>query len=105
MSHFTISRAVSALLVVSAIVVPAANARPIDAPGASVPLTSQTQGYSTPASPVESTSGGANTDTGGFDWGDAAIGAAGALIVLSMGAAGVATIRRSRGHRHRVLTS
>ena len=97
MSHATITRTIAALLIISAIFVPAANAQPVDAPGHYVAQSAQAPA---PSDPTQTT-----TASGDFDWGDAAVGAAGMLIVLSVGAAGVATIRRGRGQSHPLLTS
>jgi hypothetical protein len=103
MSHVTISRLIAALVVISAILVPAASARPIDSPiGVAQATHAQTR---TGIPPAESApSSGTSAASSGFDWGDAAIGAAGTLIVLSAGAAGVVTFRRSRGRSHTLVT-
>jgi hypothetical protein len=101
MSHLRISRAIAALIVVSAILVPAAGAQPIDPP--SVPPAIQTQTHS--VAPVESVTADTSGPGQGFDWDDAAVGAAAALIVLSVGVAGVVTIRRGRARNHPLLGS
>jgi hypothetical protein len=97
MSHLRISRAIAALVVVSAIVVPAASARPIDAPGV-VPEIATDMHSAIPR--VEPTPEGAGAPTGGFDWDDAALGGAATLVVLSLGVASAVTVRRGRARRH-----
>jgi hypothetical protein len=102
MSHLRISRAIAALVIVSALGVPAASAQPIDPP--SVPPAIQTQTQSV-AAPVESVTADTSGPGQGFDWDDAAVGAGAALIVLSAGVAGVVTIRRGRARSHALLGS
>jgi hypothetical protein len=41
----------------------------------------------------------ANSASGGFEWGDAGLGAAGTLVLLGTGAGSAAVIARRRGHR------
>ena len=89
-SHITLSRLVALLVVVSAILVPAASAQPIDSfLGQSPASDAQTDIGTAVAIQPKSASGG-------FDWSDAGLGAAGMLVVLSAGVAVVVTIRRSR---------
>src|SRR5450631_4078986 len=40
----------------------------------------------------------ANSASGGFEWGDAGLGAAGTLVLLATGAGSAAVITRRRGH-------
>jgi hypothetical protein len=100
MSHITIAKLTAALVVISAILAPAAVARPVEsALGPESGIQSQAGAGSPPA--VDS---GPTATVSGFDWGDAAIGAAGMLVALSVGVAGVTTVRRSRGRTGPVLT-
>jgi hypothetical protein len=41
----------------------------------------------------------ANSASGGFEWGDAGLGAAGTLVLLATGAGSAAMITRRRGHQ------
>ena len=91
----TILKLIAAIVIVSAILAPSASALYLDEPGSDQPSASQT--YVPTAEPNSSSAA-----SSGFDWGDAAVGAAGTLIVLS--AAGVMTIRRSRGRAHTLAT-
>jgi hypothetical protein len=97
MSHLTISRLITVLVIVSAVIAPAASARPAD----NLPVTSPRQVQQPPANPVAAES--APSSATPFAWGDAALGAAGMLIVLSVGAAGVVTVRRSRARSHTLV--
>jgi len=82
-----------AVLVAAAIAAPSASASPAETllPSASnagadavgAPFAPQTQAVEAP-------------EDSGFDWGDAGIGAAGALSLLSLGAGAVVIARRSR---------
>ena len=103
MSHITISRLFALLVVVSAILVPAASARPIDA-GRDVAPASHARADTGIAVATESTFSGPSAASSGFDWGDAALGAVGMLVMLSAGATGVVTIRRSRARSHTLVT-
>ena len=103
MSHITFSRLVALLVVVSVTLVPAASAQPIDSFVGASPASHAQSDTGTPVA-IESTSTGTSAASSGFDWGDAALGAAGMLVVLSAGAAGVVTIRRSRGRSDRLVT-
>jgi hypothetical protein len=117
MFHVTITRAITAFVIISAILVPAASARPIDPPGVGVATTqpnivvphgaATASGVTSPeAQPTTShpaLSTGARSS--GFDWGDAALGAVGMLFVVSLSAVGVVTMRRSREHGQAALTS
>lgn len=92
--------AITALGILSAILVPSASAQPIDPPGVEIAPTPDAQ--SNVVAPREPEPRAASS---GFDWGDAAVGAAGMLGALTLGAAGVATIRRTRRQSRPVLTS
>jgi uncharacterized iron-regulated membrane protein len=100
MSRVIYSRTIVALMVGAAIATPVASARPIDPPtSASADRTSPTE---VPSSPSTGTLSGSSSS---FDWGDAAIGAAGMLTLLSL-ATGAATVaRRRRGHGHPATTN
>jgi hypothetical protein len=122
MPRFTPQKAIAALMVAYAILVPAAHARPIDPLGVGVG-TSSTQGH--PNEPgalpvgVVRTASGANPAApsyvagataspavpNGFDWGDAGIGAGAALLATSLGAGAVVAIRRNRGRGQPALTA
>ena len=93
MSRITICKLIAALVVVSAILAPSAGAQPIDLQRDSL----------VPVAHGKTQTGG-QFDSSDFDWGDATVGAAGMLIVLSAGAAGVVTIRRSRGRGQTLAT-
>jgi hypothetical protein len=93
--HSMIKRALLAGLVICAASSPAVaqarfNLNP--SPGASV--SKPVQVASAPARPQPR----ARTQSG-FQWGDAGIGAAGILVLLSVGAAGASAVRRRRVHR------
>lgn len=104
MSPTSLSKLFATLVVASAILAPAASAMPIDYhPAVGEPQTTRTQPPTTIPLTAGSTPGGTNAATGGFDWGDAALGAGGMLILLSGGAAAVVTIRR-RGRSHTLVT-
>jgi hypothetical protein len=100
MSHVTVTKLIAALVVISAIFAPAAIAVPAESfLGPESGIQSQERSGSPPT--AESSVAVAST---GFDWGDAAVGAAGMLVALSVGAAGVLTVRRSRGRTGPLLT-
>jgi hypothetical protein len=108
MFHVTISKLIAAqliaaLVVISAILAPAAVAQPVESSGIGSKSGIQARtGSGIPPTVESASSGGAASN--GFDWGDAAVGAAGMLVALSVGAAGLITIRRSRGRSHPALT-
>jgi hypothetical protein len=56
----------------------------------------QSEATSTPATVVRVTA-----PDGGFDWGDAGIGAGGMLVVTLIGAGGLLTVANRRNHRTR----
>ena len=104
-----IKSALAATLALSAIAASPAAARPaVYSPPGSDSGTASTcsevcsgVGYSTPAHDTTSHSVAASstaTSGDGFDWGDAAIGAGGAVVILLVGAGGVrvAALRRTR---------
>jgi len=98
MSRVTIPIAVAALAFTSALVIAtAASAQPMDPPGVEKPSIALT-GSPTWAD-LESNAAEEGSESGSFDWGDAAIGALGALLILGGGVAGVASVRRHRGER------
>ncbi len=88
--------AFAALVVISALLVPAARAQPIDPPSVGVAKATPAQTHTAVPLVAESASSDASAASSGFDWGDAAVGAAGMLLMLSAGAAGVVIVRRSR---------
>jgi hypothetical protein len=88
--------AFAALVVISALLVPAASAQPIDPPSVGVAKATPAQTHTAVPLVAESASSDASAASSGFDWGDAAVGAAGMLLMLSAGAAGVVIVRRSR---------
>ena len=110
MSRITVPKLIAALVVVSAILAPAASARPVDTPAA-VDVAQANLGDASRFVPpgVERTASGANPTapsdamsasasplaSSGFDWGDAGIGAAGALTLLGLGAGGALVARRT----------
>jgi hypothetical protein len=114
-------KTIATLMVAFAILVPAAHARPVDSPGVgTAPSSAQHHQPSSDLPPgVDRTASGANptapsnatnspassTSSSDFDWGDAGIGAAAMLLLVSVGAGGVLAIRRSRGSGRPVLTS
>ena len=98
MSHITLSRLVALLVVVSAILVPAASARPVESFLGESPASDSQTDIAAPVA-IEP-----KPASGGFDWSDAGLGAAGMLVMLSAGAAGVVTVRRSRGRSHNLAT-
>lgn len=104
MSHITISKLVAALLVVSAILAPTAGARYFDEPGTDGQA-AHTGTYASIPPASEPGPSATSAASSGFDWGDAAVGAASMLIVLGGGAAGVVTIRRNRERSQTLVTS
>jgi hypothetical protein len=102
MSHITISRLIALLVIVSLILVPAASALPIEGGGVS-PASHAQKETGNPLA-ADSAPSGTSATSSSFDWGDAALGAAGMLVVLSVGASGVVTIRRSRARSHTLVT-
>jgi len=98
MSRATIPIAIAALAFTSTLVIAtAASAQPIDPPGVEKPSIALT-GSPTWAN-VESNTAEEGSEAGSFDWGDAAIGALSALLVLGGGVVAVASLRRHRGER------
>ena len=92
-----IKRSSLALLAVAAAALPAgAQARPFFDP----PTVAQVSQSAQPANSAQQPETSAST---GFQWDDAGIGAAGAIVLLSGGAGAATAIRRRR--RHRVATA
>jgi hypothetical protein len=86
-----------ALLAISAVLVPAAGAQPIDPPSVGVPAAIDS--HPNAANPSPTTSPRAGTDPAtGFDWGAAAVGAAGTVLVMGLAVGTVAILRRDRSH-------
>jgi hypothetical protein len=75
----------------AALIAPAAQARPIDAPG--LPVAGS--GSSAPAPVVSHIAQQAASADSGFDWGDAGIGAGVTLSVLGLGVAATGLARRT----------
>jgi hypothetical protein len=86
-------RAVATMAAVAAIGAPTATARVALDP----PAGSQSNSSSALVSSTAPTSG--QTGSSGFDWGDAGVGAAGAILILGLGTGGIA-VRRTRGRTH-----
>jgi hypothetical protein len=89
-----------ALMICAAIVAPTAVAQPIDAPLPGVQSTAGQPQHSNQYSSFETSEPVADTvqaSDSGFDWGDAGIGAAVIVGLLSAGAGAVLVGRRSRG--------
>jgi hypothetical protein len=117
MFHVTITRTITAFVIISAILVPAASAQPIDPPGVAVATTqpnivvphgaATASGFASPEAQPTTSPPALSTGalSSGLDWGDAAVGAVGMLFVVSLSAAGVVTMRRSREHGQAGLTS
>ena len=104
-----IKKTTAALLVATAICAPAASARPIDR--VLPPGTTQKAGdgvrvadsrIDTSSVPSVQT---VETSSEGFDWGDAGIGAAGMLTLLSLGTGGLLVSRRHRERGRPATTS
>ena len=89
MPEVTKTRIAVAALVAAAIAAPSASARPSDS---AVPAraSAATAAPDNPTPPVAARSNG-------FDWGDAGLGAAGALSVLGLGTGALVIARRGRG--------
>lgn len=96
-----IKKTTAALLVAAAICAPAASARPIDR--VLPPGTTHDAGGGVANSRIDTSSVPSvqtvETSSKGFDWGDAGIGAAGMLTLLSLGTGSVLVGRRSRERR------
>jgi hypothetical protein len=103
MFEVTKARTAVGVLVAAAVAAPGAGAMPTEAgpsatAGATAGVTDASGGYTFEAAPsppaatriVEVRSGG------GFDWGDAGLGAAGMLSLLGLGAGAVVVARRGR---------
>jgi hypothetical protein len=114
MSRLIKSTVLMALIVASALVVPAAQAAPIDPPIATdavqpAPFQSpQVQHGLTSTFTSESSSAGVNGDVvsshttpDGFNWGDAGIGAGAMLVLIGLGTAAVLIPGRTRARRGR----
>jgi hypothetical protein len=95
MSHL-IAKTTAALLIAAAITAPAAGAQPIDPPRP--PITTHVLDQASGSSSGSSTQA-APTSSDGFSWGDAAIGAAFALTLVTLGAGTVLVVRRGRERR------
>ena len=90
----------AAVLAAAAIAPPSAAAKPVDPalPAGINAGLGPSSGLETIARPADGSSVAAPADSsGGFDWGDAGIGAAGMLSLVGLGAGSVVLIRRS-GH-------
>ena len=100
MSRFT-KKAIAALLVAAAITAPTASARPLDPVRPPVATYEAHVGVagsgldSSGQSPVQTVT----SSSGGFDWGDAGIGAAAMLTLLSLGTGALLVSRRGRERR------
>jgi|GEM_PF-2913202 len=89
--HYLIKRSLVSGLVVAAVSFPsAAQAMFIDGGGGRAPIADHPS--TAPSAPAASSSGG-------FHWGDAGIGAAGAVVLLGGAAAGAGVTRRQRIQR------
>ena len=92
LNHTLIKRSMIATLAVGAAIVPAgAQAMPIQQPGPGAGASPTPSGASVQA-PTTSVQPG-------FQWGDAGIGAAGAVVLLGAGAGAASATRRRRIHR------
>ena len=117
MPRFIKSKVIAALIVVSAALVPVAQAMPIDPPTASKTVVSapvvspQVQhelGSSLTTDASAGVRGGApssGTSSDGFSWGDAAVGAAGMLALIGLGTGAALGLGRSRARRSRPATA
>jgi len=95
MSRVTISVAI-AVLALALVIAPTASAHPTDPPG----VEPSTAGADEPTwADLGSIKAGEGSSSGGFDWGDAAVGAVGAMLVLGTGVAGFAAVHQGRGER------
>jgi len=91
-SHSPIKRSFLAATVIAAAAFPAASqARPLEAPAAPV--------ASPAAQVVSAVPETAASAPSGFQWDDAGIGAAGAVMLLGVGAGAATTVRRRRAGR------
>ena len=97
----------AALLVAAAISAPAASARPLDR--VLPPGTTHNAGSGVAGSPIDNTSvppvQTVETSSDGFDWGDAGIGAAGMIMLVSLGTGGLHVSRRNRERGRPATTS
>jgi hypothetical protein len=102
-----IKKTTAALLVAAAICAPAATARPIDR--VLPPGTTHDAGGGVADSRINTSSVPSvqtvETSSEGFDWGDAGIGAAGMLTLLSLGTGGLLVSRRNRERGRPATTS
>ena len=122
MPRFTPRATIAALMVAYAILVPAAHARPVNPPGVGTAPSSgpanhqgpgdlplgviRTADGTNPAAPPHVVSASAApASPSAFHWGDAAIGAGAALLVVALGAGTVVAVRRSRGRGQPALTA
>jgi hypothetical protein len=118
MIRLTTQRTIAAVMIASAILVPAASAQASDGPvfGNPRPTAQAPEPPRAVSLAVERTAGGVNaatqslptsasTPSGGFAWGDAGVGAAAMLILVSLGAGAVVALRRIRGRRQPALTA
>src|SRR4051795_9470374 len=121
MLRITKYNAIAATMVAFAVLVPAAQAQPADAPGVgNAPSAAEHQQQSgalpngivltasgaNPAAPSNATNVPSTPVTSsGFDWSDAGIGAGAMLLFVSLGAGGVVAIRRGRGRGQPALTA
>lgn len=92
--HTLIKRSLAAGLTIGAASFPmAAQARPIELSAA--PVASQPAQIVSPSA-LQQPSSSAQS---GFEWGDAGLGAAGTVVLLSAGAGASSVLRRRRAHR------
>jgi hypothetical protein len=99
-THIQVKRSSLTLLAIAAVALPAgAQARPLFDPPSSGQIGHRDQ----PAPPVNAAAQPELTASTGFQWDDAGIGAAGAIVLLGAGAGTATAIRRRR--RHRVATA
>jgi len=91
-SHFPIKRSALTCLVIGATALPAVSqARPLEDPAG--PVAAPT------AQAVSPMPESAPSASSGFQWDDAGIGAAGAVVLLGVGAGAATTVRRRRSGR------
>jgi len=95
MSQQSVSKVIAVLIVIAALAAPTASAMPVDPPG--IEHSTFTSNGAATQLDLESLADHRGVGSDEFDWGDAAVGAAGVLIVLGAGAAAVAAVRRGRG--------
>lgn len=99
-----IKKAAAAVLVTAAVFAPAAGARPIDRalpPGTTHDAGGAVRIDTSSVPPVQTV----ETSSKGFDWGDAGIGAAGMLTLMSLGTGGLLVSRRHRERGRPATTS